>query len=75
MLKINLVSRFLTIFQMEELGKMTTTVLKYMDDNANISERTYQDELGYFPMFTVEEGINMSIDEWIQGEALPSLHI
>ena len=59
----------------ERLGKMTTTVLKYMDDNANISERTYQDELGYFPLFTVEEGINMSIDEWIQGEALPSLHI
>ena len=59
----------------ERLGRMTTTVLKYMDDNANISERTYQDELGYFPIFTVEEGISMSIDEWIQGEALPSLHI
>jgi len=56
-----------------QLGTLTTATVEFLELSYAFSSRKAQQRLGYEPLFTVEQAVQMSVDEWQQGQMLPAL--
>jgi len=55
------------------LGQLTAATVEYLELSYAFSSRKAHERLGYEPLFTVEQAVQMSVDEWLQGKMLPEL--
>jgi sterol-4alpha-carboxylate 3-dehydrogenase (decarboxylating) len=56
-----------------QLGTLTKTTVNFLDMNFAFSTRKAKEKLGYEPIFSMENAIQMSVDEWQLGQLLPLL--
>lgn len=56
-----------------QLGLFTKTTCDFLDMSYVFSSRKAATRLGYEPLFTVEEAVQMAVEEWQLGQTLPAL--
>ena len=56
-----------------QLGSFTKTTCDYLDLSYVFSSRKAFDRLGYEPIFSVEDALQMAVEEWQMGQMLPAL--
>ena len=54
-------------------GQLTAATVEYLELSYAFSSRKAHERLGYEPAFSVEQAVQMSVDEWLQGKMLPEL--
>ena len=56
-----------------QLGQLTGATVEYLELSYAFSSRKAHERLGYEPAFSVEQAVQMSVEEWQQGQMLPEL--
>ena len=56
-----------------QLGQLTRATIRFLDMSYVFSSRKARDCLGYEPIFSMEDAMQMSVEEWQIGDMLPLL--
>ena len=57
-----------------QLSQLTVATINYLDLSYAFTHKRAFEKLGYEPVYSMEEAIQMSIDEWNEGKMLPALN-
>ena len=58
-----------------QLGLLTAATVEYLELSYAFSSRKAHQRIGYEPAFTVEEAVQMAVEEWQVGQMLPELPV